>query len=389
MDTHPPIRILHWGMTYGLGGLETFLMNVYRHIDRSQVQFDFLQDHNEPKLAFEDEITELGGNVYRVMYSQRESLFKAHTCIPQFLNEHEHEFAGIHVNANFPYAFPLRYARKAGISMRIIHSHNCIPDSYWKNDNTIRKIMRDMTIQSAKRDIATLPTQYFACSSLAARYMFPPKQPYTLVRNGIDTNRFQFNEETRARLRKQLNIASSTTVIGFCGTLREQKNPLFLLDVFAAYHVINPDSMLLIVGDGELRSSVKQHASELHIGDSVTITGMRKDTADLYQAMDAFVLPSLFEGLGIVYIEAQCAGLPTLASSHVVPEEISVTDRLHFIGLEESAQEWAATLSTAIQSAKSSSISRATYATQVRSAGYDMEDVALMLQDYYLEHSQS
>lgn len=382
--SHQPIRILHWGMTSGLGGLETFLMNVYRAIDRNSVQFDFLIPHNERKLAFEDEIRELGGNVYRVMYSRRESLFKASTCMPDFFKEHR-EFSGVHVNANFPYALPLKYAQRAGIGMRILHSHNCIPDSYWAHDNPVKRMLLGFSMRSARHDIETYPTHYLACSSLAAGYMFPDK-PYTLVRNGIDTAKFAFDLPTRRRLRAELGIPNpTTTVIGCCGALRSQKNPLFLVEVFAAYHRMNPDSMLLIVGDGEERKAVESLAVELGVTESLYITGVRTDAADLYQAMDAFVLPSLFEGLGIVYIEAQCSGLPVLASSDVVPAEVKVTDLLHFVSLEESAEQWAKELERIVQHAGT----REEYASRVRAAGYDMQDVVGQLQEYYLAHARS
>ena len=382
VSSHRPIRILHWGMTSGLGGLETFLMNVYRTIDRDAVQFDFLVPHDERKLAFEDEIVDLGGNVYRVMYSRRESPVRALTCLPDFFKEH-HDFAGMHVNANFPYALPLKYAQRAGIGMRILHSHSCIPDSFWAHDTPIKRVLRGFSMRSARHDIDTYPTHYLACSSLAAGYMFPGK-PYTLMRNGIDTAVFAFDSQARLRLRAELGIPHpSTTVIGCCGALRSQKNPLFLVEVFAAYHRMNPDSMLLFVGDGEERKAIESRAAELGVTSSLHITGRRNDVADLYQAMDAFVLPSLFEGLGIVYIEAQCAGLPSLASSDVVPAEVKVTDLLRFVPLEQSAQRWAEELDRAVRQAGT----REGYASQVRAAGYDMQDVVGQLQEYYVTHA--
>ena len=118
-----PIRILQWGMLGGFGGVEAFIMNVYRNVDRSKVQFDFLESHNEGRLAYEDEILAMGGHIYRVMYSQRESLIKSYSELLRFLREHS-EFAGIHVNANYPYAYPLKVAKEAGIPLRILHSHN-------------------------------------------------------------------------------------------------------------------------------------------------------------------------------------------------------------------------------------------------------------------------
>ncbi|MBT1177303.1 glycosyltransferase [Bifidobacterium callimiconis] len=368
-------------MPTGLGGLETFLMNVYRNIDRDLVQFDFLEPHNEIPLHFEDEITSLGGNIYRIMYSQRESLIKSRSCLRVFFQEHP-EIAGVHVNTNFPYAFPLKYAKKAGIKLRILHAHNCIPDSYYAGESIPQYLMRQARTCIENRQVNAYPTNYFACSSLAANYMFPDQQ-YTLIRNGIDTEAFAFNQQTRDRLRAEFGIAKTTTVIGFCGNFRSQKNPVFTLDVFHAYHKRNPDSILLMVGDGELRNEVERHIGELGMNDCVRLTGIRTDMTDLYQAMDAFLLPSLFEGLGIVYIEAQCAGLPTIAASDMVPQEIEVTDNLHFISLKQPAAQWAQAMDEAIDSAHS----RIGYAKQVRNAGYDIRDVASYLQEFYLKNA--
>ena len=144
-------------------------------------------------------------------------------------------------------------------------------------------------------------------------------------------------------------FAPSTSVIGFCGRFRTQKNPLFLLDVFAEYHRMVPDSLLMLVGIGELRSLMDERIEQLGIKDSVLFMGLQRDVSPYYQAMDAFLLPSLYEGLGIVYVEAQCAGLPCFASADAVPPEAKVTDLLHYVSLKESAEQWAQEIRDAIE----------------------------------------
>lgn len=378
--TARPIRILQWGMTTGLGGLETFLMGVYRHIDRSLVQFDFLQSHDDGRLVFEDEIRDLGGHVYRVIVPQRESFTRSRRCLAEFFAEH-HEFAGVHVNANFRYAFPLRYARRAGIGLRILHSHN-ISESHAHTD-PLHELAWKMRTHSVNRDIATLPTHYFACSAQAAKFMFPGK-PFTWIRNGIDTQAFAFDADARRRLRHELGIAGTTTVLGFCGNLREQKNPLFLIDVFDRYHRMRPDSKLLVVGDGVLRDAAERRIAELGLGNAVLMLGQRADVADLYQAMDAFVLPSRFEGLGIVYIEAQCAGLPSFAPEGNVPPEVRASDLMTFVPQGSDAESWARLIDRKLTEAGP----RADRTAQVRAAGYEMADVAAGLQKFYLTHAE-
>ncbi len=374
-----PIHILQWGMTTGLGGIETFIMNVYRHMDRAKVQFDFLQDHHDGPLQFEDEIRDMGGTVYRELVPQRDSLIRSRTCLPKFFRRHP-EIVGVHMHANFPYALPLKYAQRAGIELRVLHSHNI--EEYQHHENPLRALLWDMRGRSIAKDIDRYPTHYFACSDLAANFMFPDK-PYTWVRNGIDSARFAYNPAVRKRLREELGIAEHTSVIGFCGGLRPQKNPIFLLNMFERYHAIHPDSVLILVGDGLLREDIERNVTEMNLEGCVRLLGQRADAAELYQAMDAFVLPSVAEGLGIVYIEAQCAGLPCLGSAGVVPESARVCDLMHFERLESGPEIWAERLNDMLENASE----RKDRTAEVQAKGYEMSDVAAQLQEFYIRNA--
>ena len=156
--TTQPIHILQWGMTTGLGGIETFIMNVYRHMDRTKVQFDFLQDHHDGPLHFEDEIQSMGGNIYRVLVPQRDSLIRSRTCLPRFFQQHP-EIMGVHMHANFPYALPLKYAQRAGIGLRILHSHNI--EEYQHHENPLRALLWDMRGQAIAKDIDRYHPQWY------------------------------------------------------------------------------------------------------------------------------------------------------------------------------------------------------------------------------------
>ena len=346
-----PIRILQWGMLGGFGGVEAFIMNVYRNLDRSKVQFDFLESHNEGKLAYEDEILAMGGHIYRVMYSQREALIKSHSELLRFLREHP-EFAGIHVNANYPYAYPLKVAKEAGVPLRILHSHNSGSGAQFgpqpSGIKTLIKTYRDHVVQ---KQINTTPTHYFACSQQAADYMFPGKS-YTWVKNGIDTRKFAFRADIRQRMRAELGIGE--------------------------------DTKLMLIGIGELEQQMRRKVEELGIADKIMFLGARTDMPDLYQAMDLFLLPSLFEGFGIVYAEAQCAGLPCLASKDAVPPVAKITDLLEFVSLQKSARQWAEECQRLLADRKK----RQDYSTVVRDNGFDIRDVASELQRFYLEHAE-
>lgn len=378
-----PIRILQWGMLGGFGGVEAFIMNVYRNMDRSKVQFDFLESHDEGKLAYEDEILALGGRIYRVMYSQRESLVKSHSGLLRFFREHP-EFKGIHVNANYPYAYPLKVAKEAGIPLRILHSHNSGSGSqFGPQPSGLKALIKACRDNVVRRQIDTAPTHYFACSRQAADYMFPDK-PFTWVKNGIDTAKFAFNPAVRQRVRAELGVEDGTRLIGFCGRFRKQKNPLFLLEIFAEYARMEMNTKLMLVGIGELEQQMLKKVEELDIADKVMFLGARTDMPDLYQAMDLFLLPSLFEGFGIVYAEAQCAGLPCLASKDAVPAAAKITDLLEFVSLREPVRQWAEECHRLLSDGKG----RRDYSTVVKDKGFDVHDVASELQRFYLGHAR-
>lgn len=374
-----PIRVLQWGMTTQLGGLESFIMGLYRNMDRDLVQFDFLQAHNEGKLVNEEEIKSLGGRIYRVIYPQRESLIRSRTCLRDFFKEHS-EYNIVHLNANFPYIFPLQAAKKAGVNTRILHAHNAPVSN--PTSSLVLNCKTKIRNNFIKQQVYQSPTHYFACSDLAAHFMFP-KADYKIINNGIDTEGFAFDAEIRKKTRMQLGLSDDCLVIGFCGNLRWQKNPLFTVQIFAKIHERVPKSVLLMIGDGILHPEVKLLVDEYNLTDSVLMLGQQKDVKPFYQAMDYFLLPSNFEGLGMVYIEAQCAGLPCLASADVVPSSAKVTDLLHFVSLSEGADAWANILLSLKRS-----VHREVYASRVREAGYDMRDVAFELQNFYLEHAR-
>lgn len=379
-DMTEPIRILQWGMLGGFGGVEAFIMNVYRNLDRSKVQFDFLESHNEGKLAYEDEILAMGGHIYRVMYSQRESLVKSHSELLRFFREHP-EFKGIHVNANYPYAYPLKVAKEAGIPLRILHSHNSGSGAqFGPRPSGLKALIKTYRAHAVQKQIDSAPTYYFACSQQAADYMFPDK-PFTWVKNGIDTAEFAFDPIARRRVRAELGVGDDTKLIGFCGRFRKQKNPLFLLEIFAEYARMEADTQLMLVGIGELEQQMRKKVEELGIADKVMFLGARTDMPDLYQAMDLFLLPSLFEGLALVYMEAQCAGLPCLASKEAMAVEAAVTPLMHTCSIRNDAQSWA----RECQSILEKNTQRLSYSDVVRGAGFDIRDVASELQRFYLE----
>lgn len=302
------------------GGVESVIMNYYRHLDHTKVQFDFICDEDSTRIPY-DEIKKLGGRVFLVPKYQK---------LPKYLKALEdlfrkNQYRIVHSNVNTLSVFPLYAAKKAGVPVRISHSHSTSNPKEWKR-NIIKNILRPFSKKYA--------TDYFACSELAGRYLFGNKTfdrgEVKIIHNAIDLEKFKFNPIARKKLRKDLGIKEETVIIGHVGRFVKQKNHDFLIDVFNEYHAKNPDSKLLLIGTGPLEEKIKAKVEKLDLSDSVLFLGQREDTNKLYSAMDFFCLPSLYEGLGMVLIEAQMNGLPCLASDKV-PKEAKITENIDFI----------------------------------------------------------
>lgn len=364
-DSEPEmVRVLHVVTYMGRGGLETMIMNYYRHIDRSKVQFDFLV-HRDFRADYDDEIEALGGRIFRlprlVPWSKRylkslEGFFAGHP-----------EYKIVHVHQDCLSSVILKAARKCGVPVRIAHSHNSSQD---KNLKYFIKL-------HYRRQIAGNATQLFACGKEAGDWMFCGAS-YRIVHNAIDTEQYVYDSERRERLRRELNLSGDTFVVGHVGRFNAVKNHTFLLDVFAEVKKRKEDSVLLLVGDGDLRTEMEQKAAARGIADSVIFTGVRSDVPDLMQAMDCFVFPSLYEGLPVTMIEAQAAGLPCLVSDSVSPECVK-TEMVERIALKEGIVAWAEKVLCQVGRI------RADTREEIARAGYDIEANAQWLQNYYLE----
>ena len=294
------------------GGVESVIMNYYRHLDHSKVQFDFICDEDSTRIPY-DEIKKLGGRVFLVPKYQ--NLPKYLKALEKLFKENKYRI--VHANINTLSVFPLYAAKKAGVPIRISHSHSTSNPKEWKR-NLIKNILRPFSKRYA--------TDYFACSELAGRYLFGNKAfdrgEVKIIHNAIDVDKFKFDEAARKKLRQEFGIKDSTVVIGHVGRFVQQKNHTFLVDVFKEYHKKNPDSKLLLVGSGPLEDEIKKKVERLDLEDSVLFLGQRDDINKLYSVMDVFCLPSLYEGLPVVGIEAQATGLPTIFSNRISKEVI-------------------------------------------------------------------
>lgn len=311
------------------GGVESCIMNYYTHIDRDKVQFDFFVE-NTSKLIDKEKIEELGGNV--VLIPSYKSLFKYIKTLKKLFKEGNYDI--VHSNMNALSVFTLYAAKKAGVKVRIAHSHSTSNKKEWKR-NIIKNLLRPFSKKYA--------THYFACSELAGRWLFGDKTydagKVTLINNAIDLDKFAFDEKARTEKRAELGLEDKF-VVGNIGRLVTQKNQTFLLDIFYEYQKKNPNSALLILGTGPLLNELTEKTHKLNLQDKVIFAGVHKDPEKYYSAMDCFVFPSLYEGLGMTLVEAQVSGLPCIASEEV-PLAAKVTKNVEFLSLKTSAEDWA------------------------------------------------
>jgi glycosyltransferase involved in cell wall biosynthesis len=345
------------------GGLETMIMNYYRSIDREKIQFDFLVHRNE-KAYYDDEIESLGGKIYHI--SRLNPFSKSYkNALKNFLLNHP-EYKIIHVHQDCLSGVILKVAKECGVPVRIAHSHNSNQD---KNLKYLIKLYY-------KRIIPKYSTHLFACGKKAGEWMFSGAK-FDILNNAIEAEKYTFSQEKRNQMRTALNIPDNKLVIGHVGRFSEPKNHCFLIKIFAEI-LKNRDALLLLVGDGELRPNIEAQAKQLGIYDKILFLGRRNDVYDVMQAMDVFVFPSLYEGLGIVVIEAQASGLPCLISNEV-PTDAMLTDSVWQLPLNVLATLWAQKIN------ELKTLNRNNTLKQIKNHGYDIDDNVTELENFYLK----
>lgn len=369
-----PVRVLHMLHSMNRGGAETMIMNYYRHIDREKVQFDFLLTF-QGKSDYEEEILALGGKIFHVTPLTLKTMGAYFKDIERFLKEHP-EYRIVHSHNSSKSVFPLRIAKKCNVPVRISHSHNMFLGNGASPKELLRKLLRT--------PLKKVSTHNFACSKDAAIWLYGEKYweegKVKVLPNAIDVTKFSYSIDVRDNYRKQFNLEDAF-VVGHVGRFQEQKNHTFLLDIFAQIAKMQENAKFVLVGDGPLREEMEQKAKQLGIAKQVIFTGVREDVANLMQMMDVFVFPSLFEGLGIVLVEAQAAGLPCFTSKDVVPKEVKATEHLQFISLNESAEHWAKMVLE-----NKDNFERKARVQEIKAAGYEIKEAAGKLERFYLEH---
>lgn len=369
------VKVLYFVDRMLRGGIQSLVIDWVSRFDKNKIQVDFLLLDDGNKYELEDTLKDLGCNVFKlegIWINTVSDYIKYHKKANEFFKEHN-DYKVVHLHSsskNYPI---LKYAKKYNIPIRIAHSHNVD----FQTTSRFKKIIGNCF----KPLLLKYSTDYFACSILAGEWLFGKKiiksNKFEVIHNAVDYDKFKFNSHIRKSIRKTLNISDSTVVIGNVARFEKQKNHTFLIDIFYQYQKKIADSKLLLIGTGTLENEIKEKVKNLNIEDKVVFLGYKNNVNEYMQAMDYFLFPSLFEGLGLVLIEAQANGIPCFTSDKVVPAEVKTSDCLKFIGLENNAEEWSNKI------IKTSSKRKNTY-IEIKEHFYLIEDVVKKLQKKYV-----
>ena len=367
-----PIRVLQINSgDRNFGGVSSFLYNVYLHIDRRKVQFDFLSPYHSTYGIHEAEILQMGGRVIELGIGGNKLLrkLKLYPSVKAYLKRHPYGI--VHINSgNFFFNLIVsRAVADAGVERIIVHSHSA--------DNPESSAIKKKLINRLKPVLSARAKARYACSAEAARFMFSEGPAVDIIRNGIEINRFQYDEACRTALRRQMNLEDKH-VLGHVGRFLHAKNQPYLIRIMEKLAAVDPRAVLLLLGDGEEMDGVRDLARRLNLSDRVLFLGTRTDVEKYYQVMDAFAFPSVWEGLGMVMIEAQISGLHCVASTGV-PRETDITGNVTFLDTTDaSIDAWVEAIEKAFRAE-----GRGNRIQEAMDAGYEINSVASDLAKRY------
>ena len=393
-----PIHVLHVLGGVGLGGAESRIMDLYRQMDREEIQFDFLVHDSTVRSGFrearrdestekqrgktdervrkpqfyDEEIQSMGGHIYVLPKFKGYNYFSYRGAVRDFFAAHR-EFRVVQGHMTSTAGIYLPIAKKAGVPVVAAHARNA----------GVVKGLKGLATRFFRRGLAGKADYCFACSALAGQDVFGGEAMNTgkvkIIHNAINVERFTYDEKVRQEVRAQLGI-SGGLVLGHVGRFEYQKNHPYLLDVFAAVCRERQDALLLLLGEGEDRPAMEEKCRQLGIADRVRFLGNRRDAERFYQAMDLFLLPSFFEGLPGVLVEAQAAGLRCMVSDPVT-REAQATDLVTYLSIGEPPVRWAAEI------IKQADYERRNTAQELRTAGFDVRTQAQGYRRFYLGES--
>lgn len=351
---------------FELDGITNVILNYFRAMDKSDIVIDFVVP-NDVREDLRAELEKYGSNIYKIDQRNKKPILYLKKLI-KLIRKNNYDIVHAHGNS-CTLALEMYAAKKAYVKVRISHSHNTMCKYKF-----LHKILRNI--------FERCYTHAFACGEKAGKWLFNNK-PFEIINNGIDIDRYSYNEAIRKEYRNKYNL-NGKRVVGHIGHFSYQKNHEFLIRVFSELYKLNKNYHLLLIGDGELKNSIERQVKELGLSDVVTFTGKTLNVPQLMQAMDMIVMPSRFEGLPLTLIEAQAACLPCFVSDKI-SREVEVTNLIKFISLDASPKEWA-NLINGIKPINRSKIRESIY-KQIVNAGYSINDNARRVKELYIKYS--
>ena len=363
------IKVLQVGALNSFGGVESFQINLFRFINKKIFQIDFIVGNINTKFAYEKEIIEKGGKVF-YLPSRRQGFLRRHIIFRKILKENNYDVIHIHVGSLYDSMY-LFEALKNKVKIVILHGHSSsVVSKFNYSLHQINKIIFNNS------NIIRL-----ACSNIAGQWLhwnIFKNNNFEIINNGIDVDKYKFNEIDRVNVRRKLSIEDNDFVIGNVARLAPEKNHEYILKVFFKYHQYNKNSKLLLVGDGKQKEKIINKIIELNLKDNVILAGQRNDIPKLLSAMDCFLLPSFFEGFGLTAIEAQANGLNTIVSDFV-PKEVILTDLVTRTPIkEEDIDKWVKEI------LKTDFTNRTNdYSSIIKSKGFDLNYMTKRIEQLY------
>lgn len=373
-----PKRVLQLCSLNG-GGIEAFVMNIYRKIDKNKVNFDFYNHFSTTeKQLYEDEALIYNARIYKTGCNDEDNIiirnFRKIITLYSLIKRNKYDIVHIHATDSGSLREAI-IAKIAGVKMVIVHSHNTSVEGKSLKAK-LKKFLHNKTRWMWKY----VATNYFACSQLAAEWMYSKrlnKSCVKVIKNGIEIEKYAFDEEKRNKIRNYFEL-NTELVIGHVGRFAHQKNHEFIIDIFKEITKLEPNSKLILVGNGELEENIRGKVNELNLTDKVKFLGIISNVNEVMQAMDIFLLPSFFEGLPVVGVEAQASGLKLFVSDSI-SNELSITSNVKYLSLNLSDKEWACEI------IKNRYYLRKNMCNEIIEEGYNINNIANLFEDFYLK----
>lgn len=362
----PPIRVLHVFGILNCGGAETMIMNLYRNIDRSQIQFDFVV-HAEESGFYSNEIQSLGGTIYHCPHYTGVNHFRYQRWWRDFFKNHK-EYKIVHSHVRSTAVVIFDEAKKYGIKT-IAHSHST------SNGTGLSAIVKSVM----QIPIRWKASYFFGCSKEASKWLFGEKvvngDRFHTLQNAIDVEQFSFKPEIREKYRKEFMVTEKKVFI-HVGSFRDAKNHLFLISLFRELVNIDCNSVLFLVGDGELKDIINKYVSDNNLEDYVLFLGLRTDIPELLMASDCFLFPSKWEGLPVSVVEAQASGIPVLVSNRIT-NDVALTGLIRYLPIDEGYEPWIRAVD------EINTHTRTNTDIIIRNLGFDVKSTSKWLENFY------